>query len=72
MRKEEARRNKYCPDKSKHVSVEETEDIFFTYETKVSEVIEEVFEKCDKPKNVFLYKKLWIKSFLIKCRLYQV
>ena len=69
MRREEARRNKYCPDISKHVSMEETEDNKFTDETKVYEVIEEVLEKCDKPNNVFLYKKLWIKSFLIKQRL---
>ena len=54
MTRKEARRNKYCHGKSKHVSVEETEEKKFTDKTKVSEVIEEVFEKYDKAKNVFV------------------
>ena len=44
MRREEARRNKYCLDKSNQVSVEETEDKNLTDKTKASEVIEAVFE----------------------------
>ena len=54
MRRKESRKNKYCHDKSNRVSVEETEDIKFTDKIKVSEAIEEVFEKCHKLKNVFL------------------
>ena len=34
--------------------MEKTENIKLTNKLKVSEVIEEVFEKCDKPKNVFV------------------
>ena len=46
MRKEEARRNKYCLTKSSQVYGEETED------KKASEVIEVVFEMCDESKYV--------------------
>ena len=63
MSSEGARRNKYCPDKSKRVSLEETEDKKFTDKTKVSEVIEEVFEKQDKPKNVFVEETVDKKFF---------
>ena len=44
MRREEARRNKYCLDKSNQVSVEKTEDKNLTDKTKASEVIDVVFE----------------------------
>ena len=47
MRIEEARRNKYCLTKSNLVYVEETEDKKSS-DKKTSEVIEVVFEKCDK------------------------
>ena len=64
MRREDARRNKYWIDKSNLVYVEETEDKKSS-EKKASEVIEVVFEKCEKSKYV-LENKLWIKSVLIK------
>ena len=43
MRREEARVNKYCVNKSNHASVEEAEDKKSTDKTKAPEVIEEVF-----------------------------
>ena len=43
MRREEARINKYCVNKSNQVSVEEVEDKKSTDKTKAYEVIEEVF-----------------------------
>ena len=46
MRREEARRNKYCLTKSNQVYVEETEDKKSS-DKKASEVIEVVFEMCD-------------------------
>ena len=52
MRREEARINKYCLNKSNQVSVEEAEDKKYIDKTKSSEVIEEVFEKCDESKNI--------------------
>ena len=52
MKREEARRNKYCVNKSNHVYVEETEDKKSSDKKKPSEVIEVVFEKCDKSKHV--------------------
>ena len=52
MKREEARRNKYCLNKSNHVYVEETEDKKSSDKKKPSEVIEVVFEKCDKSKYV--------------------
>ena len=51
MRREEARINEYWLNKSYQVSVEEAEDKKSTDKTIASEVIEEVFEKCDEPKN---------------------
>ena len=48
----EARRNKYCLNKSNYVYVEETEDKKSSDKKKPSEVIEVVFEKCDKSKYV--------------------
>ena len=47
MRREEARKNKYSPNTSKNVSVEETVDEKSTMKTKAYEVIEEVFLNCD-------------------------
>ena len=52
MRREEARRNIYCPNKYKQVSVEESEDKKCTDKAKASEVIEEVFGKSEKSKNL--------------------
>ena len=52
MRREEARINKYCLNKSNQVSVEEAEDKNYIDKTKSSEVIEEVFEKSDESKNI--------------------
>ena len=52
MRREERRRNKYCLNKSNHVSVEESEDKKSTNKTKALKVIEEVFEKSDESKNL--------------------
>ena len=43
MRREEARINKYCVNKSNQVSVEEAEEKKSTDKTKGSEVTEEVF-----------------------------
>ena len=43
MRREEAKINKYCVNKSNQVSVEEAGDKKSTDKTKASEVIEEVF-----------------------------
>ena len=51
MRRKEARRNKYCLNKSNLVYVEETEDKKSS-DKKASEVIEVGFEKCDKSKYV--------------------
>ena len=48
---EEGKRNKYCLNKSNLVYVEETENKKFS-DKKASEVIEVVFEKCDKTKYV--------------------
>ena len=52
MRREEARRNKYCLNKCNKVYVEETKDKKSTDKTIASEVIEKVFDKCDESKNV--------------------
>ena len=57
MRREEARRNKYCLNKSNLVYVEETEDKKYSDKKKASEVLEVVFEKCDKSKYVSVEKK---------------
>ena len=54
MRREEARINKYWLNKSNHVSLEEAEDKKCTDKTIASEVIEEVFEKCDESKNNYV------------------
>ena len=54
MRREEVRINKYCLKKSNQVSVEEAEDKKSTDKTKASEVIQEVFEKCDESKIIFV------------------
>ena len=51
MRREEARRNKYCLNKSNLVYVEETEDKKSS-DKKASEVIKVKLEKCDKSKFV--------------------
>ena len=52
MRREWARINKCCLNKSNQVSVEEAQDKKSTDKTKASEVIEQVFEKCDKSRNI--------------------
>ena len=52
MKSEEARINKYCLNKSNHVYVEETEGKKSSDKKKPSEVIEVVFEKCEKSKYV--------------------
>ena len=52
MRREEARRNKYCLNKSNQVSVEKYEDKKCIDKTKALKVIEEVFEKSDKSQNL--------------------
>ena len=54
MRREEARKNKYCLNKSNQVSVEESEDKKSTDNTKALKVTEEVFEKSDESKNLFV------------------
>jgi hypothetical protein len=50
-RREEARRKKYCLNKSNLVCVEETEDKKCS-DKKASEVIKVVFEKCDESSYV--------------------
>ena len=51
MRREEARKNKYCLNKSNQISVEESEDKKSTDNTKALKVTEEVFETSVKSKN---------------------
>ena len=63
MRREEASINEYCLNKSNQ-HVEEAEDKKSTDKTKASEVIEEVFEKCDESKNISV-KETVDKSFLL-------
>ena len=63
MRREEARRNRYCLYKSNQVSVEDSEDKNSTDKTKVLKVIEEVFEKSDKYKNHFVKETVDKKVF---------
>ena len=52
MRREEARRNKHCLNKSNQVYVEESEDKKSSAKKKPFEVTEVVFEKCDESKYV--------------------
>ena len=51
MRKEEARSNKYCLNKSNQVYAEETEDQKFS-DKMASKVMKVVLEKCDEAKYV--------------------
>ena len=53
MRREEARRNKYCLNKCNQVYVKETEDKKSS-DKKASVVIKGVFEKCDKSKYLYV------------------
>ena len=53
MRRGEAWRNKYCLNKSYLVCEEETEDKKSS-DKKASELIEVVFEKCDKSKCIYV------------------
>ena len=52
MRREEARKNNHCLNKSSKVSVEESEDKKSTDKTKASKVTEEVFEKSNESMNI--------------------
>ena len=54
MRREEARIKIYCFKKSNQVSVKEAKDKKSTYKRKASEVIEEIFEKYEESKNIFV------------------
>ena len=63
MRREERKRNKYCPNKSNLLYVEETENKKSSDKKKPSEVIEVVFEKCDKSKYVSVEKNCGLKVF---------
>ena len=52
MRREEGKRNKYCLNKSNLVYVEETDIKKSSDKKEASQVMEVVFEKCDKSKYV--------------------
>ena len=53
MRREEARRNKYCLKQSNQIYVEETEEKSLLIKKKASEAIEVVFKRCTESKYVF-------------------
>ena len=64
MRREEARINKYCLNKSNQVSVGESEyEKKSTDNTKASKVIKEVFEKSDESKNLSVEDTVDKKSY---------
>ena len=52
MRREKGKRNEYCLNKSNLVYVEETENKKSSDKKIASEVIEVIFDKCDKSKYV--------------------